>query len=62
MYLHKIPVAITVTFDKAMYTVNEDAGTVKPLLILSNPSSFIETVQIITTDITTDGKVNLMHG
>ena len=48
------------TFDKATYTVNEDTGTVKPLLILSNPSSFIETVQVITTDITTNGKVILM--
>ena len=44
-------------FQNATYAVNEDDGIVQPLLVLSNPSSFVETVQVITTDVTTNGKV-----
>ena len=50
--------AITVGFDNATYTVVEDTGIVQPALILSNPSSFVETVQVISTDITADGMYN----
>ena len=50
-------VVITVTFENATYTVNEDVGILRPLLVLSNPSSFNETVQVINTDITTNGIV-----
>ena len=32
------------------YSVNEDAGIVQPLLTLSNPSSFNETVEVRTSD------------
>ena len=42
-------------FDTATYTVNEDVGILRPLLVLSNPSSFIETVQVINTDVTAKG-------
>ena len=48
---------INVTFHNATYTVNEDVGIIRPLLVLSNPSSFDETVQVNNTDITTNGIV-----
>ena len=49
---------MTVRFDNATYTDDEDVGIIQPLLILSNPSSFVETVRVISTDVTTNGKVN----
>ena len=52
IFLH---IAITTKFNNATYTVNEDAGIIQPQLILSNPSSFVETVQMITTDVTAYG-------
>lgn len=48
-------VAITVRFDSTSYIVDEDTGTVQPLLVLSNPSSRTETVQLINIDITANG-------
>ena len=47
---------ITVTFDQSAYSVAEDVGSVQLVMILSNPSSFVETVQVISTDITALGK------
>ena len=37
---------ITVIFDNTTYAVNEDVGIVQPLLVFSNPSSFVEIVEI----------------
>ena len=37
------------------YYINERAGVVQPLLVVSGPSSFVETVQIITVSSTADG-------
>ena len=42
-------------FHNATYAVNEDDGIIQPLLVLSNPSSFVETIQVINTDITANG-------
>ena len=42
-------------FDNTIYTVDEDVGIIQPLLVLSNPSSFVETVEVISTDIEADG-------
>ena len=50
-------IVITVRFDNAAYTVNEDDGIVQTLLVLSNPSSFVETVQVVDTHITADGMI-----
>ena len=50
-------VVITVKFHNERYSVNEDDGIVQPLLVLSNPSSFVETVQVINTDVTANGEV-----
>ena len=54
MYVHPF-IDITVRFDHATYIINEDAGVVQPLLVLSNPSSFVETALVINTSITTGG-------
>ena len=47
---------IIVKFHNERYAVNEDIGIIQPLLVLSNSSSFNETVQVINTDISTNGK------
>ena len=57
MYSTFVPAAITVRFQNTTYIVNEDDGIVQPLLVLSNPSSFVETVQVTNTDVTINGKV-----
>ena len=44
------PIAITVMFNQSMYSVNEDAGPVQPVLVISNPSSTDITVQVTNTD------------
>ena len=54
MYIYMYT-AITVGFDSAKYTVNEDDRIVQPLLYFSNPSSFIEVIQVFKTDITANG-------
>ena len=41
--------AITVNFNQSTYSVNEDAGPVQPVLVLSNPSSTDITVQVRDT-------------
>ena len=46
-------IEITVRFDNSTYTVNKDGRILRPLLILSNPSSFVETIQVIVTIIGT---------
>ena len=48
-------VAFSVRFDKTVYAVGEDTGIVQPLLFLSNPSSFVETIQLTNADITSNG-------
>ena len=37
-------------FNQSVYSVNEDAGLVQPILVISNPSSTDITVQVINTD------------
>ena len=50
--------AITVMFNTTTYSVDEDTGIVQPLLVLSNPSSFVETVLVISRNITAEGTVS----
>ena len=45
-------VEIIVRFSRSTYRVNEDAGPVSPVLVLSNPSSTDITIQIRDTQIT----------
>ena len=37
-------------FNQSMYSVNEDAGPVQPVLVISNPSSTDIIVQVTSTD------------
>ena len=46
---------ITVNFHELAYSVDESIRVVRPVLVLSNPSSFVETVQVITTNISANG-------
>ena len=57
-------IGITVRFDNAMYNVDEHDGIVQPYLIFSNPSSFVEIVQVNNIDITATGKLYFVgyHG
>lgn len=43
------------TLDAAAYNVHEDVGTIQLTLGLSNPSSLLETVQVISVDINATG-------
>ena len=47
-------------FDKAMYSVDEDNGLIQLILIFSNPSSFVEIVQVNNIDITATGRLNFV--
>ena len=38
--------AITVMFDRRMYSVDENAGPAQPMIVLSNPSSMNMTVEV----------------
>ena len=41
---------ITVSFDQSTYSVNEGAGSARPVLVLSDPSSTDITVKVSTND------------
>ena len=47
---------VTVSFEQSTYTVIEDDGRVEPVLVLSNPSSSVITVQVFSTDGSATGK------
>ena len=50
MINHYITTAITVKFNQSTYRINEDGRLVQPVLVLTNPSSFDITVQIINNN------------
>ena len=52
-------IAITVNFDQSTYIIDEDNGPVQPLLVLSNPSTFLINVQVNSSDGSALGKLNL---
>ena len=43
-----LSLATTVNFNQAVYSVDENAGSVRPILVLSNPSSFDIIVRVLT--------------
>ena len=43
-------IAITVMFSQSMYSVDEDDGPARPVLVLSNPSSTDITVEATDTE------------
>ena len=47
---HYVPLAITVMFSETTYSVNENAGPARPVLVLSNPSSITFNVTVTNTD------------
>ena len=49
-------IAATVRFEQPTYNVNEVDGIVKPVLVLSNSSSSVITVQVFSTDGSATGK------
>ena len=56
MYIFCIYVDITVMFSETMYSVNENAGSTQPVLVLSNPSTSDVTVEVTTTDGSASGE------
>ena len=50
-----VTTALTVSFDNETYTVYENVRIIRLPLVLSDPSPFVETVQVMDTDITANG-------
>jgi len=48
--------AVTVSFSESTYNLNEDSGLVQPVLVLNNPSSTDNTMQVSTADGTATGE------
>ena len=58
---------LTVAFGNTSYTVLEDFGILQVLLVLSNPSRFVETVEVVTSNLgldfpATGGRVDYYSG
>ena len=49
-------VAITMEFNQSVYSVDEDGGSLQLMLVLSNPSSFIITANVISTSESATGE------
>ena len=49
-------IAIIIIFNQSTYSVDEDDGPAQPVLVLSNPSSTVITVQVRSNDITATGE------
>ena len=49
-------VAITVRFSETTYSVDEDDGPARPVIILSNPSSMNFNVTVNSNDVSATGK------
>ena len=49
-------VVATISFEQPVYIVDEADETVEPVIILSNPSSSVITVQVFSTDRSATGK------
>ena len=52
MYAKYFLAAITISFDRLIYFVNENNGTVELIVVLSNPSTTDIAVEIISSDVT----------
>ena len=48
-------------FNQSTYNVTENSGIIQLFLVLSNPSSFNETIQLINIDIDTDTSTDGMY-
>ena len=54
MFFHLL--AATVSFEQLTYTADEDDEKIELVLVLSNPSSSVITVQVFSTDGSATGK------
>ena len=54
MFFHLL--AATVSFEQLTYTADEDDEKIELVLVLSNPSSSVITVQVLSTDGSATGK------
>ncbi len=45
-----LSIAVFVSFERSTYSVDEDAGSAQPVLVLSNPSSLEFNVTVTNTD------------
>ena len=57
-----ILIATSVKFDQSAYSVNERNEKVQIVLVLSNPSSTIITVEVLSTDGSATGKHKYIDG
>ena len=48
-------VVATISFSQSIYSVNENEGSVQPVIVLSNPSSTDVTVQVTDEEGTASG-------
>jgi len=55
IYIYAAP-TFTVSFNQAVYRVDENSGLVQPVLVLSDSSSSITTLLVFTTDGSATGK------
>ena len=46
----------TVSFNQSRYSINENDGQARPVLVLTNPSSNEITVQVFSSDVTATGE------
>ena len=46
----------TVEFNQSVYRVNEDDGSIQIFLVLSNPSSFVITADVLSTSDSATGE------
>jgi len=47
---------VIIQFSQSSYSIDEGSGVTQPVLVLSNPSPFSFTVEVIATDYTANGK------
>ena len=53
-------VVITVSFSQSTYSINENSGPVQPVLVLSSPSTFGITIEIMNDDNTAISKQSVI--
>ena len=53
-------VVITVSFSLSTYSIIENSGPVQPVLVLSSPSTFGVTIEIVNNDNTASGKQSVI--
>ena len=56
LYTYLIGAVDTIKFEQVTYAVDEVAGSVKPVLVLSNPSSNAITVKVFSANGSATGK------